>query len=602
MATMHPPTLRDGAASRSEETVFALLRDGLPEPWEVFHGVDVLARAGAGAGAADASDAVRARPDPSAPVKDGEIDFVLVHPDEPVICLEVKGGGLETVGGAWYRRPKGGPRERAEDPFRQAADHKFELLRALEQHRTAAARRLEEAGLPVPARRQAELLTRLPERRDLRVVHALALPDVPVHGLVLGADAPPEIVLDPAGLRDVEASLARVLEYWRGRADRRRPPGPEGVAALRELFAPTQVLRTVLAAEFVDEHRQLVELTRNQTRAMRTIASHPHVAVRGCAGSGKTMLAVAHAQRLAEQDRDVLVCCFNRSLAEHLERVCPHERVTYATFHGLCVRVAAAAGLAVPQAPEGGFPAEHWSRGLADLLLEALVETGPRWDALLVDEAQDFRQRWLDALRLGLRGGEAAPTWLFLDDRQRLYDVDELRVPAGFLNYDLLENCRTTQAIHRELVALREAGVDPAVVTGDGGLPPLLMEPESVGPEGRPIEVVRAADEPAAVREVVERLLDREGVRPSDLVLLTPRRAERSRCVAAVGERAHTGRPADRPAHLVQASSIGAYKGLEADVVVACELGEAREGTADAHRYVALSRARHHVVEVRATD
>lgn len=40
--------------------------------------------------------------------------------------------------------------------------------------------------------------------------------------------------------------------------------------------------------------------------------------VTGCAGSGKTTLAAAHAKRLARDGARVLFACFNRGLGDHL--------------------------------------------------------------------------------------------------------------------------------------------------------------------------------------------------------------------------------------------------------------------------------------------
>ena len=44
----------------------------------------------------------------------------------------------------------------------------------------------------------------------------------------------------------------------------------------------------------------------------------PRMVITGCAGSGKTMLAVNHADRLAREGHRVLFTCFNTKLREDL--------------------------------------------------------------------------------------------------------------------------------------------------------------------------------------------------------------------------------------------------------------------------------------------
>lgn len=61
-----------------------------------------------------------------------------------------------------------------------------------------------------------------------------------------------------------------------------------------------------------------------------------------------------------------------------------------------------------------------------DVLANALVEAVDRkltlrFDTIIVDEGQDFRDSWLDALKLTLCDLEAGRLYVFYDDNQRLY-------------------------------------------------------------------------------------------------------------------------------------------------------------------------------------
>ena len=97
--------------------VFNALRDGLSDEWEAFHSVSWV------------------DPRPAEGSTDGEIDFVLCHPEQGILCLEVKGGGIECQPRRVVPAHEG-KRERIKDPFKQALDHRYDLERKIEEQST----------------------------------------------------------------------------------------------------------------------------------------------------------------------------------------------------------------------------------------------------------------------------------------------------------------------------------------------------------------------------------------------------------------------------------------------------------------------------------
>ncbi len=173
--------------------------------------------------------------------------------------------------------------------------------------------------------------------------------------------------------------------------------------------------------------------------------------------------------------------------------------------------------------------------------------------------------------------------YVFYDDNQRIYGRSH-RYPVPVAPYILTQNCRNTQAIHRAAMSFYRAEVAPSCL----------------GPEGRVPEVVpcrAGSEEPAVLLHVLRRLTGAEKIPLESIVVLTPCSPQRSHWQDGlhVGEFELTW-DLREPGQRVLCSSIPAFKGLERPVVILTELERMTKGERDMLLYVALSRARHHLI------
>src|SRR6185436_3796758 len=100
------------------------------------------------------------------------------------------------------------------------------------------------------------------------------------------------------------------------------------------------VLPNPLAIEVAEEDREIVRLTEEQFYLLDVLSRTRRAAIGGCAGSGKTFLAVEKAKRLAREEFRTLLTCFNRPLADFLAEVTqgtPNLEVK--NFHALCASI-----------------------------------------------------------------------------------------------------------------------------------------------------------------------------------------------------------------------------------------------------------------------
>ena len=93
-------------------------------------------------------------------------------------------------------------------------------------------------------------------------------------------------------------------------------------------------------------------------------------------------------------------------------------------------------------------------------VLNHLANNLPRrkFDAVIIDEGQDFRKEWTEVVLKLFKDGGDGYLYIFFDERQNIYK-GELQFPIEGEPYVLYENCRNTQRICELSVTIGE--VDP---------------------------------------------------------------------------------------------------------------------------------------------
>ncbi len=347
-----------------------------------------------------------------------------------------------------------------------------------------------------------------------------------------------------------------------------------------------------ISIAFEDEQTQLKELTDQQFRLLDVLRKQKRVAISGCAGSGKTYLALEQARRLARRGLSVLVTCYNRNLADWMRhrlteegsKDLPLRTIDVFNFHRLAARLC---GQALIQLPTDDGPG--YDEAFADGLLEASANLDQRYDAIIADEGQDFNDTWWVALLSLLRSPDESLFYVFYDDNQRIYGRhSSYPVPTDH-HYPLSINCRTTQKIHQEVVLYYSAA----------------DRPECKGPPGRDIErmsiVPTAGNEATTLLELLRRLTQTEGVALEDIVLLSPLGKDKSRFRegAKIGSQFRLSWYMDAPParNTLTCCTIFAFKGLERDIVILAETDKIQNTTEREQLiYVAISRAKFHLI------
>jgi hypothetical protein len=543
-----PNRIRNDPKRSAEVQLYDALTQQLRGNWSIFYSVAWLGRTWEG----------------GIP-QDGESDFIIAHPSHGILLIEVKGGRISYNGSQrqWITTDRDGNNHNI-DPFNQVVRSKHALLGKIH-------------SLP---RWSNQWIT---------MGHSVAFP----HGVAAHTTLPPEasaeIIIDANDMSHLAERIPAIFVYWYGQENRPLQSGAALIADLEKLLAPTITLPNPLSNEVRDEEREILRLTEEQFRLLDFLSRIRRAAISGCAGSGKTTLAVEKAKRLANEGFRTLLTCYNSTLATYLTGVIrDREQLSICTFHQLCSRLTREANIELPS-PDVPEQRKVFDEEYPEALIQA-IELRPdlKYDAIIVDEGQDFHDYWWLALEECLRQGHQSILYVFYDDNQRVYR-NRGSIPAELQHFPLTENVRNTRSIHRTLVTYYQ-GESPS---------------SPRGPVGRSVEIQHyetTLELRKHLQFIVRKLVDTERLACSDIVILTPRSLSRSvlRELKMEGNYKLVEQFTENQ-HEVLYSTIHRFKGLERPVVIVVELDEAlltenEQEERDALCYVAFSRPRNHLI------
>jgi len=531
----------------------------LPDGYRVFHSLPFLQETQNG-------------------LREGEADFVVTHPTRGLLVVEVKGGACIAYNGeTWTSTDHGGTQHSIQDPYRQAQRSMHALVDKIVDAGVVSRKK----AIPFP------------------YGYAVWFPGADVTDGALPSHASRSTTITRARHDTVQQAIEQALGAWRGRKSQstsdtpRHDPASTNGPASRDMSASVmdRVIERVLQPEFrvvrtlrtqlKEADKTYARLTEGQADTFSgVLQANRRALVKGFAGSGKTFLAVRRAVELAQSGADTLFLCYNRHLADHLGRQMAEEpNIKVATFHELADEWARyVPGQTFPSNPDQEF----WETGAADLLTEAIDEREIRYDAILVDEAQDFRETWWLPVELMLQA--SSYFYVFLDPGQDIFGTDVKGLMDLPTTVPLTKNCRSTRQISRFASRLtgRDEPPSPAHVTEGTGV--------------RTMTFAKRTEQVSMLEDILRDLKQNEGLSSEDLVLLSPH--SYANCLLADAEYRVAGyevKPFDlKPPGegAVYYESIHRFKGMEAPVVVLFDVRDEHIASSNANIYVGCTRAR----------
>ena len=153
-----------------------------------------------------------------------------------------------------------------------------------------------------------------------------------------------------------------------------------------------------------------------------------HQRLRGVAGSGKSLVIAQRAANLAAQGKKVLVISYNITLWHYLRDMISRVRVgfdwsqiEFTHFHIFCKDFLNENGIPWP---DHKFSKNEWLDQIPQMVMAKKItgknDKNRQYDAILIDEGQDYHKSWYDTLCMFLSDNDEM---LFvIDEKQNIYE------------------------------------------------------------------------------------------------------------------------------------------------------------------------------------
>ena len=514
-----------------------------------------------------------------------EADFVVLVPERGIVVIEVKDWPqIQVVNGRWQSRRHEHDvwKEHVHAPLDQANIALQKLMRSLTRC----------SSLPYSPQRW-------PEHRHMAILLQGKPEETGTHNLPFGT-------LYLCGVESPQQLQNRIESLFVQNLAKRM--SQQRVEKITEALAPSVLFHMNL-------HNYLREMDASTAPILNLLPSlyesRDGIRVEGCAGTGKTVMACAEAARLAaEMPRDgqhrILMLCFNHAMAYELKRhplLAEQADILHvSTFHDFCIE-----HILIPRQLEHLINYDSKGDRLPESTIEHICTLGglPMFDAIFVDEAQDFRKPWWNIIRACLK--KQGKFYIFADKHQDLYArYDQLpELPTRVRLHANLRNANQIAGYSRSMLPTYEQDMQILPMSGAG----IHVSPPADTPEERAAEVQRI------IRSLLE---GEEKVKPCDIVVLSPWRTTHARCSLNHVPQLATAPAEETPeqaamrradcrqdaARQIFASTIKSFKGQESAYVILTDiigLGESK-GFDLKELYTACTRARYGLYIVPTTS
>ena len=467
----------------------------------------------------------------------GEADFTIFNKKKGILVVEVKSGNISYKNNEWYQtRLDTGITHIMQNPLAQADRSKYRFIELLK------------ANLPLGEKCRVEKFVWFPSIDNLSNVFDLPL------------EYSKNIILTSEALVNPEKYIERIFDFYNMNCN----------FCLSELSINRVI--NILAPEFdliaspVNKKEEieyaLIKLTDEQTKMLDYLEEQKKATIQGTAGTGKTLIAIEEAKRLAKLGDKVLYLCFNKFLYKSLlsEKI---SNLDINNLHSYLMQ----------------FNNDLDNNKKIIDVLKGITPKYFDYDDIIIDEGQDFPDdviEFFDSIASNIKG----KFFVFYDKNQLLYND---RYPAWIMNSEckllLTKNCRNTFQI---------------AVTSNNILNIKTIQNNNSIVGEMPVLKIYNNDYVSILEKCINGIRN-DGFKPSEIVILTLENEQNSILtgVKQIGKY-YISNKYNRSSNEILFTTSRKFKGLESSAVIVIDLNKKTLSNKIEKNnfYVATSRAR----------
>lgn len=420
---------------------------------------------------------------------DGEIDFIVIIPSHGVAFIEVKGGGIkyDNDEDKWSSINSNGEIFEIKNPFNQS-------MRA-------------EKFYSLKFQKNANL-----KKYWINTQHLVCFPDMNNPQKDLGLNAPNNLIIFRDDLNNFFKKIKDALQIKKqANSSIIDILGPPIMRQIDSIIKPSFVINPSFLNELEDESKEM-QLTDSQTAILKILRYQKKVFIEGCAGTGKTIMAVQRAKEFVNDNKKVLILTHSRTLPINIrKKYFNNERIENLIINSafqFTSNLARKFNFDSREILDKYTKESLFTEGYADLLMRLLdqkIEDEIKYDAVIIDEGQRFNDEWWLAID-NLKKDDGV-LYVFYDPNQTLKNTKT----SAFLTeenaniYPLDINFRNTKKIFNLSKKLYKG-----------------FEIESAGPDGRPVEWIPVNSIDTQNKKIAFTLqrLTNEGISMKDIAII----------------------------------------------------------------------------------
>ncbi len=452
-------------------------------------------------------------------INDNEPDFILFSPDVGLIIFEVKDWVIDQIEGAdseHFSIVNGNHVEKRTNPYKQAKRYINSLMDKIKGDRRLVSADPEYSGKPkIPLDRGVVFPNIFRDDFEEKLRGVISSNKIFFEG-DLSTYSP--ICEDTSGT-EFTSAIARmftpIFHVSLTAAD---------IEHLKYLIFPS--VKIVLPfrgpSEKYQKHVEYVAMLDHRQETLARQFDPGHRIISGPSGSGKTLVLIHKAVFLKKYNpaiKSILFVCFNITLAHYIKRLLAEKHVSMGPqgvevyhFFELCARIT---GETVHYEKE---ESDYYDT-VVQLTLDKIPETSLKYDAILVDEGQDFNEDMYRVL-LGLLNPATDSLTIAIDPSQIIYR----NKGAGILKLGKVRNLTAVYRNTKEITEfVRSFMMDCAEPVICENTPEMLFAPdllESHGPKPVIKKLKGPSDLITYIANKIESLTMKEGFSFSEIAIL----------------------------------------------------------------------------------